>query len=649
MSEEFDPYRKWLGIPPKDQPPNHYRLLGIPHFEDDPDVIENAATRQMAHVRTFQGGRFSAHSQRILNELTSAKLCLLQPAKKAPYDAQLRQRLQAAGKLSSESALEPVLEDEAGMPPPPPAGFRQGEGRWRTGGDTQIPPPAGVRPVPIPMPSAPVVATPALRRTTTVARGRKQSSPLPMLLLVGALCLLVIGGGVIALMYSQDSTTAKNHPKPKPSANERPTPKPQAGHTKFPLGSTVSRPKPPFQPKTDTVASRPSDSTSPLPQTTSDPKAELILARQAMSLRDESKYQFHINQANYLNTNQPGENPAEIQAEEEHLRELHKQLASFWQSVRDGAEKKIPKGERFKFRKHEVELVSLEGDNLIYKLDGKEESSALKKLPGRIAVTIAYRAFGNDNIEGKIAMALFLAVDAEAASDPGSYRLAGKLAEDLANAGVENNPLLKRELLSLPKSAGGDDDFTPPMIVGGATPTSGPLPGANPPPVSDRQAQKEAREKFQAKYRERLLQAEEQPANVKPLMDELAEGAKTAESNELKVVMLTQACELAAKLGDSASIVQWSEEIGPISGENPLDIQYRLFGRCKHDSPELTREFVKNCLAAIGKANEQSNLYLAIEFLKMGIRAGEKFPTVVEFPKLVVMLQELEKAKAERK
>lgn len=27
MGVPFDPYHKWLGIPPKDQPPNHYRLL----------------------------------------------------------------------------------------------------------------------------------------------------------------------------------------------------------------------------------------------------------------------------------------------------------------------------------------------------------------------------------------------------------------------------------------------------------------------------------------------------------------------------------------------------------------------------------------------------------------------------------------------
>ena len=42
-AERFDPYHRWLAIPPKDQPPNHYRLLGVELFEADPDVIENAA------------------------------------------------------------------------------------------------------------------------------------------------------------------------------------------------------------------------------------------------------------------------------------------------------------------------------------------------------------------------------------------------------------------------------------------------------------------------------------------------------------------------------------------------------------------------------------------------------------------------------
>ena len=38
----IDPYHRWLGIAPKDQPPSHYRLLGIDDFEPDPDVIAAA-------------------------------------------------------------------------------------------------------------------------------------------------------------------------------------------------------------------------------------------------------------------------------------------------------------------------------------------------------------------------------------------------------------------------------------------------------------------------------------------------------------------------------------------------------------------------------------------------------------------------------
>jgi hypothetical protein len=93
MPDAFDPYRKWLGIPVAEQPPNHYRLLAINLFEDDADVIESAADQRMAHVRTFQTGERSALSQRILNELSAAKLCLLKPSMKAAYDGELRRRL----------------------------------------------------------------------------------------------------------------------------------------------------------------------------------------------------------------------------------------------------------------------------------------------------------------------------------------------------------------------------------------------------------------------------------------------------------------------------------------------------------------------------------------------------------------------------
>ena len=49
MAEEFDPYHKWLGISPKEQPPNPNRLLGVDLFESDKDVIASTADTQMSH------------------------------------------------------------------------------------------------------------------------------------------------------------------------------------------------------------------------------------------------------------------------------------------------------------------------------------------------------------------------------------------------------------------------------------------------------------------------------------------------------------------------------------------------------------------------------------------------------------------------
>jgi hypothetical protein len=89
----FDAYYNWLGIPPAEQPPNHYRLLGLTLYEQNTDAISHAADRAMAHVRTFQTGKNAALSQQILREIAQARLCLLDPARKLAYDDELRARL----------------------------------------------------------------------------------------------------------------------------------------------------------------------------------------------------------------------------------------------------------------------------------------------------------------------------------------------------------------------------------------------------------------------------------------------------------------------------------------------------------------------------------------------------------------------------
>jgi hypothetical protein len=105
MSDQFDPYHQWLGIPPDQQPPNHYRLLGLKDFEDDRDVIVNAAHRQMAYVRTFQNGPNVQASQDLLNEIARAKTVLLEPSDKEPYDLGLQTPSPPAPPIASKELV----------------------------------------------------------------------------------------------------------------------------------------------------------------------------------------------------------------------------------------------------------------------------------------------------------------------------------------------------------------------------------------------------------------------------------------------------------------------------------------------------------------------------------------------------------------
>jgi hypothetical protein len=114
--DEFDAYRVWLGIPKAEQPPHHYRLLGVTLFETDPQVIQEGADRQIAHLKTKQTGKHVALSQQLLQQVTAAAGCLLDTAAKERYDEQLRQR------LAAQAAPQASLNQPGGLPPgyPPP-------------------------------------------------------------------------------------------------------------------------------------------------------------------------------------------------------------------------------------------------------------------------------------------------------------------------------------------------------------------------------------------------------------------------------------------------------------------------------------------------------------------------------------------------
>ncbi|NLS94996.1 MAG: hypothetical protein GXX96_22800 [Planctomycetaceae bacterium] len=118
----FDPYHRWLGIPPAEQPPDHYRLLGLVRYESDLEVIENAANQRMAHLRSFQAGQNAAASQRLLNEVAAARVCLLTAEKKAAYDAQLRQaEAPPARTLPQPPPAVPTPSEPVTIVPRPPS------------------------------------------------------------------------------------------------------------------------------------------------------------------------------------------------------------------------------------------------------------------------------------------------------------------------------------------------------------------------------------------------------------------------------------------------------------------------------------------------------------------------------------------------
>jgi len=138
MYESFDPYYEWLGIPPAQQPPNLYQLLGIQPFESNVKVISIASDKQMSYFHSLKASKHVAESQRLLTEVSKARIVLLDPDKKQAYDAELRRQLSAGQTNPASNAAQ------ASNQAPPPAALHR-------------PPPQGA-PQPAPVRQAPVPA-----------------------------------------------------------------------------------------------------------------------------------------------------------------------------------------------------------------------------------------------------------------------------------------------------------------------------------------------------------------------------------------------------------------------------------------------------------------------------------------------------------
>jgi hypothetical protein len=80
-------------------------LLGLELFENDPEVIQNAADRQLTFVRRFLHGEHAQEARQLVQELIGARACLLDPPAKAAYDEALRRELAASAPPQPSAAV----------------------------------------------------------------------------------------------------------------------------------------------------------------------------------------------------------------------------------------------------------------------------------------------------------------------------------------------------------------------------------------------------------------------------------------------------------------------------------------------------------------------------------------------------------------
>lgn len=187
----FNPYLQWLGISDAVSTPNHYRLLGLRLFEDQPAAISAAVTRVGGILTRQLSGPYVLEARRLLGEMETARLCLLNPSARTAYDAALRQPWSGAppnpiGASPKAKELDPLLPPTSmawrgaapGVPLPPSAA-------------SPMPPPASPMPMaggstsyapspPLPpgaLPISPIDADAIL--PPSVGSGPYKSMPLP--------------------------------------------------------------------------------------------------------------------------------------------------------------------------------------------------------------------------------------------------------------------------------------------------------------------------------------------------------------------------------------------------------------------------------------------------------------------------------------
>lgn len=110
MGKALNPYQAWLDIPPTEQPPDHYRLLGVRRFETDPQIIKRAAEMRIAFVRQKAAGSNQEIAKWLIAQIAAAHACLTVPGPREAYDQALLGRRSAIPAIEPPRLVKPIAQ-----------------------------------------------------------------------------------------------------------------------------------------------------------------------------------------------------------------------------------------------------------------------------------------------------------------------------------------------------------------------------------------------------------------------------------------------------------------------------------------------------------------------------------------------------------
>lgn len=504
MAEHFDPYLQWLGIRDPQRPPNYYRLLGVEPYESDPVVITHAADRQMAHVRKFQAGKHSAASQQVLNELAAAKLCLLNPERKAQYDVQLQAQQAAAIQTPSLTPATGATGQAA------PAGL------WPLGGQA----------VPAAQPGQPLAAP-----ADSDAPEGEAAPPIPWFSIAAtalvAMILVLVGLIVVISARNRERGEGPYATKPEEEVTPKPAEKPQPGPgTKPPpeekpktKPETTQEPKPKPKPET-----KPDTKPGPLP-----PAPESIRAvRAALAARDVEAARRHVELARQAAA------PLSDEAREAAcLAALGASLDAFWKAAA-AALQEVKPGERVAAAGAQGDVTSVSADGLVVNVAGQERQFTLKNMPGDLALALARRKLpaGAGGLVPRAAMLVF---------DPaGDLAEADRLCQDAIAQGAPAAAELAEEL-KLAQAARGTVKVEP---------KPGPEPKSDRLPVPDEAAQQKVLAEVKEVFAKEYAAAAKPEERGKLAATLFKQGTDTRDNPTARYVLLVEARGAALDAGD---------------------------------------------------------------------------------------------------